>query len=142
MYSVDSCFYYRNTEARDPRHYGVSVYEELKSEKGVQVLIADRRVAHVLWEHKQIMCERIRFLISGKYLPDGSEYLYEGMQEIGRMVFDLKNILLKYQMRPQRANVQTIQERLSEIQIKEAGCLRDLYDSILSSLPAKGNGED
>ncbi len=89
-------------------------------------MIADRRVAHVLWEHKQIMCERIRFLISGKYLPDGSEYLYEGMQEIGRMVFDLKNILLKYQMRPQRANVQTIQERLSEIQIIEAGCLRDL----------------
>ena len=91
---MDSCFYYRNTEARDPRHYGLSVYEELKSEKGVQVLIADRRVAHVLWGHKQIMCERIRFLISGRYLPDGSEYLYEGMQEIGRMVFDLKNILL------------------------------------------------
>lgn len=131
LYSVDSCFYYRNTEARDPRRYGLSIYEELRSEKGVQVLIADRRVAHVLWEHKQIMCKRICFLISGKYLPDGSEYLYEGMQEIGRMVFDLKNILLKYQLRPERANVKTIQERLSEIQKKEGSCLRDLYDRIL-----------
>ncbi len=64
-------------------------------------------------------------------MPDGSKYLYEGMQEIGRMVFDLKNILLKYQMCPERANVQTIQARLSEIQKKEASCLRDLYDRIL-----------
>ena len=131
LHSVDSCFYYRNIETRDPRRYGLSIYEELKSEKGVQILIADRRVAHVLWEHKQIMCERIRFLISEKYLPDGSENLYEVMQEIQSMVFDLKNILLKYQMRPERANVQVIQERLSEIQKKEAECLQDLYDRIL-----------
>lgn len=131
LHSVDTCFYYRNIEARNPRSYGLSIYETLKSEKGVQVLIADRRAAHVLWEHKKIMCERIRFLISEKYLLDGSEYLYEGMQEIQRLVFDLKNILLKYQMRPERANVQTVQERLSEIQKKEVSCLRDLYDRIL-----------
>ena len=127
---MDSCFYYQNIEARDQRSYGLSIYNELKTEQGIQVLISDRRVAHVLWEHKYMMCERILYLMSEQYLPKDSETLYNQMVEVKQLVFDLKNILLKYQMRPDRINVELIQNRMDEICQKETMCLQDLYNKI------------
>lgn len=128
--SIDSCFYYQNTEARDTRTYGRAIYEELKTETGIKVLIEDRRIAHVLWEHKHMMCERIQYLISENYLPVGSEDLYDKMREIEQEVFDLKNVLLKYQIRPERIREEKICQFIDEICEKEAACLQELYNRI------------
>lgn len=128
--SLDSCFYYQSIETRDKRVYGRAVYEELKTKKGIRAFIQDRRVAHVLWEHKRMMCERIRYLICEGYLPDGAEDLYCQMHEVEQKVFDLKNILLKYQMRPDRIKEEVICQCVDEIRDKETICLQALYDQI------------
>lgn len=112
------------------RSYGIKIYDELMSGQGLEVLIADRRVAHVLWEHKRCMAARIDYLVAIGILEENiGRDLAAEMQSISDLVFDMKNILLKYQMRPERKDDVKIRKYLQEIYERERECLDRLIEN-------------
>lgn len=111
------------------RSYGMEIYDELVSDRGIEVLISDRRVAHVLWEHKLCMAERIAYLtVIGVLEPRDGMELEHTMKELADKVFDLKNILLKYQRRPEKTDADLIKQYLEVIKSGEKKCLEKLLE--------------
>ena len=49
-------------EARN-RVFGFACYAELMSEKGLNLILKDRRVLHLLYEHKFVMEQRLEYLL-------------------------------------------------------------------------------
>lgn len=109
------------------RTYGIKIYDELTTDQGIEVLISDRRIAHVLWEHKLCMAERINYITAKGFLtPETGCDLNQKMKELANQIFDLKNILLKYQKRPEKTNYELIKNYLKKIQLEEKQCLEHL----------------
>lgn len=111
------------------RTYGIKIYDDLASEQGIEVLISDRRVAHVLWEHKVCMVERIGYLtVLGILEPAIGEDIQSQMKTIQERVYDMKNILLKYQRCSDKKNLDLIKEYLQTIKDMEIKCLNRLLE--------------
>ncbi len=115
---------------RMKRSYGMKIYEDLMSDRGIEVLISDRRVAHVLWEHKKCMVERIEYLVEIGILEENTGQDLAGeMQCICELVYDMKQILLKYQMRPDKKDDEKIRKYLQQICGRERECLERLIEN-------------
>lgn len=126
---INSSEPFQNVTPRTKRIYGLQIYDELASKKGIQVLIADRRIAHVLWEHKRCMEQRIAYMTEQNiFSVVMGKYLMEQMCKIKKKVFDLKNILLKYQICPEKTDSFLIQRYLVEIRDSEKRCLEQMLD--------------
>ncbi len=130
LYGINSKIHTQYLFPADNRKYGIEIYDELASDMGINVLISDRRISHLLWEHKKIMIRRIRYMqhlriLSDKLLEDAI-CRYESIE---KKVFNLKNILLKIQLRPEKANREALKECLREICEAERVCLTMLLES-------------
>lgn len=109
------------------RNYGIKIYDELSTDEGISVLISDRRIAHILWEHKLCMAERINYITAKGFLtPETGLNLSQKMKKLADQIFDLKNILLKYQRRPEKTNHELIKNYLKKVQSEEKQCLEHL----------------
>lgn len=78
--------------------YGFSIFDELLStNKGNNILINDRRVSFVLYEHCKIMQDRLGFLFVNNFIPFINRQelvmLCENMQNSSGI---LKNLVIKY----------------------------------------------
>lgn len=109
---------------KDDRVYGIQIYDELKKDAGIDLMISDRRMAHVLWEHKKLMIQKIEYLVYLKELTteQGAE-LVNAYTDIEKLVYNMKNLLLKYQMCPQRTNYNDIRTIIDQVCCLEKDCL-------------------
>ena len=56
---------------------GIGIYRELCTQKGINLLIADRRISYLLYEHKVIMEKRIEYMWEEKLI---NEELYKKLK--------------------------------------------------------------
>ena len=113
---TNSKIHMQHLSPKDTRIYGIKIYEELAKDAGIDLMISDRRIAHVLWEHKKLMIERIEYLAYLKEITraQGNE-LIERFTQIEKLVYNMKNLLLKYQMRPEKTDYRVIRDMINEV---------------------------
>ncbi len=73
---------------QDIYDYIVGILEEIRPKY-------DRRIFHVLWEHKRCMLNRIRYMSEHRYL-NNSEQIAEAYAEVERKSLAHRNMILKY----------------------------------------------
>lgn len=113
----------------EERICGLGVYEELKTDTGLDVLVSDRRVSYLLYEHKQIMEKRISYM---RHMGIISKNLFEKvedqMQTLVKLSFNLINVAQKYRMRPSRRSDEKLVTMLDEIMKNEKELLMRLLE--------------
>lgn len=87
----------------EDRVYGIRIYEELQTQKGLEVLVSDRRVSYVLYEHKVIMEKRIEYMWQEELID---KELYDTLKETAHLLvttaFNLIHVCQKYRLRPDK----------------------------------------
>lgn len=87
--------------ATENKTYGMALYDMLMTDDGVFKLAGDERMAYLLFEHKKIMRDRVRFLYDRRQLAkDVFSKLYAGFQENYRISEILLNVVLKNKVKP------------------------------------------
>ncbi len=108
---------------------GLGIYEELKTDVGLDVLVSDRRISYLLYEHKQIMEKRILYM---RHMGIISKNLFEEvenqMQILVKVSFNLLNVAQKYRMRPSRRSDEKLIAMLDEIKKNEKELLMRLVE--------------
>lgn len=96
---------------------GIGIYRELCTQKGINLLIADRRISYLLYEHKVIMEKRIEYMWEEKLI---NEELYKKIKlfsETARTTaFNLVHLMQKYRFRPDKREDGLIKHMISEME--------------------------
>ena len=99
------------------RVYGMGIYRELKTGQGMDLLIADRRLSYLLYEHKVIMEKRIEYMWDEKLL---NQNLYKKLKPLAEKArttaFNLVHLMQKYRFRPDKREDGLIKQMLSELE--------------------------
>ena len=83
--------------------HGIGIYDELCTQKGVNVLIADRRISYLLYEHKVIMEKRIDYMWHEKLLDKDMYKKLKNVAEKTKVTaFNLVHLMQKYRFRPDK----------------------------------------
>lgn len=102
------------------RVYGMKCYDELLSGEGMKRLLADRRILHLLYEHKALMKDRLQYL--GYHGAIGKEKLavcLTDYDEVVRTAFNLRSLAVKYSRNRDENIASKIRFGLEEIKSKE-----------------------
>lgn len=111
------------------RIYGIGIYEELKKEKGLDVLVSDRRVSYLLYEHKVIMEKRISYMFHIGILKE--KLFFKAEEQIHNLVgqsFNLLNMAQKYRIQPAKRNDETLKKMLDEMKVNEKHLLEKILE--------------
>ena len=96
---------------------GIGIYRELCTRKGINLLIADRRISYLLYEHKVIMEKRIEYMWEEKII---NEELYKKLklfsQTARTTAFNLVHLMQKYRFRPDKREDGLIKHTISELE--------------------------
>lgn len=112
------------------RVYGIKCYEALLSEKGVERILSDRRILHLLYEHKALMKDRLQYLgYHGEIEPKKLEkYLFE-YSELTGIAMNIRNLAIKYKMNRDENIIKRIKKGLIEMYDREQRVLSDFLES-------------
>ncbi len=95
------------------RVYGIHCYDALLSEKGMKRILKDRRVLHLLYEHKALMKERLEYM---QYHNAFDVIQYEkclsDYDEVVRIAFNIRSLSVKYGMTGDESIVKKIRDGL------------------------------
>lgn len=110
--------------------YGLRIFHELiDTERGSELLINDKRITYLLFEHCKIMEERLLFLFGNNYLDINSREYLTGLCR--KMVLEserLKNLFLKNRLtKREEANMLNKAEALYAIE-------KEFYSSLYEAL--------
>jgi hypothetical protein len=134
--------YSRNTSSRlkvlDGKRYisdhafGLDVYYHLKNY--FHLLITkqanfDIRSLHMLYEHKECMISRIKFLEENGYLKNSSEFL-DGYNKIRDKIKTTKNLQLKYKLTRNNYDIQKIITILDEVAREEKVIIENILNNL------------
>ena len=96
---------------------GIGIYRELCTQKGINLLIADRRISYLLYEHKVIMEKRIEYMWEEKLI---NEELYKKLKLLSQTArttaFNLVHLMQKYRFRPDKREDGLIKHMISELE--------------------------
>lgn len=125
---INSSIYYSNLVPADNRIYGIRLYDELNSDRGIKIITRDRRITHLLYEHKVCMKDRIRFLYIRRILNEEQYRELDGkMDEITHIALNLRNLALKYAIAQNDLLVMKMKEKIIMLRDLERTCLSLLY---------------
>ncbi|MCR5796314.1 MAG: hypothetical protein K6G63_00135 [Eubacterium sp.] len=129
--SENSSTYDRGRESAYEGVYGISIYDELMTDKSYEIMLEDVRVAHILWEHKVLMCERIEYMIDGKLLQGDVTKLLDSSNKVRDMAYNLKNHLLKASLTGREEQMKSLVfDTIDEMKRVEEEYIRDLIKII------------
>ena len=116
----------------ESRKFGIKIYNELISEKGLYLLVRDRRISHILYEHKKCMFDRIDFLAAKGYLSESSrKNLSDKMNELLVLTSNIRNFCIKYMVCSKEALIEKIRVKLIELRDKDITYTKELYCCIV-----------
>lgn len=131
LQGINSSYHLTNLVPQTERIYGVKVYQEFLSERGMEVFLKDKRISHLLYEHKVCMVERIRFMEYKKMIcGDAAEQAIRKADSISRKMFNVRNLVVKNQITEQEETVGLIRTMLNEIEQEEVRMLKELLLTI------------
>ena len=114
--------------------YGIQIYKEII--KYCQSVITnnkdkcDRRILHLLWEHKKVMVSRIEYLTKYGYINNSTELLniYNELKETALL---LRNKFLKYNASNNKMLIETTIDSLDLMYSQEKDAIEDLLDKLV-----------
>lgn len=111
--------------------YGIDIYMELvKDLKNIKLLVVDKRITYVLYEHKRIMKDRVDYLYKNQVFgKEDYTYLSDGMQQICKKANSIMNLILRYDF---SGNVQKLNAAIQYI--LELKALEEKYYNYLLNL--------
>jgi len=116
----------------ETRQYGIMIYNELLTNKGLWLLTKDRRISFLLYEHKQCMAERVQFLKKKGYLSEeDSRELCEKAQELVTLSALIKNYAIKCMVTNKETEVQKMKEAIQTLRDKDFMFMNDFLESII-----------
>ena len=92
--STNSTIYTNHIFPKMVMRYGIEIYDGIMTDEGLRSLLYDRRIAHLIYEHKKCMRERLVFLRS-RGVPI-KESLIEQCDELLTNALRLRNVCRKY----------------------------------------------
>lgn len=99
VYGIDSSLKFSNVLANREGCYGLNIFDKLRlTERGRDLIIYDKRISFVLYEHCKLMKERLLFLNDRGFIPEDRKN--ELNLKCQRMLHDaeiLKNTVIKNQ---------------------------------------------
>lgn len=98
IYGIDSSIKYMNMLASRSGCYGLKIFDELRfTEKGRWLLINDKRISYILYEHCLIMKNRLTYLDKLGYLCNKHKNkLNDKMEKMLRAAEKLKNLVVMH----------------------------------------------
>lgn len=125
----DLIFYRIDEESNS---FGISVYEKLK--QYVRYVEStggrfDRRVFHLLYDHKVLMKEMILHISKYGHLKNGDKHADE-MDKISCMALILRNIMLKYNLTYNASTALRMIEQIDKIKARECEAIENLIGDI------------
>ncbi len=112
-------------EARN-RVFGFECYAELMSEKGLDLILKDRRVLHLLYEHKFVMEQRLEYLAYFENHNAKIRKCFEDYNDIVGSALNIRNLALKYQINGDEKIRNKIFNSLKEMMDKEKKILSEV----------------
>lgn len=118
--------------------FGIKYYD-LLLERGMDRLLSDIRIAHLLYEHKRCMKDRIEYMYNLNFLTE-QEYLclFKQAEDIEKTSFLNRNLILKNSIKSSEVCKTHIKENI--VKIKEAEV--NLYSNLIKSLEKGRNLAD
>ena len=112
--------------------FGIDIYDELiKSERAMDAFMDDRRISYLLFEHKKIMRDRMRYLIKRGFInTEASKDMLGNMDKIYNMSEIVNKLVLKYDITKDadiRTKVKLFMKIIKELEI-------DCYNKLLQLL--------
>lgn len=113
--------------------YGLNIYKEIiKNFKSVitnNTQWCDRRILHLLWEHKKAMVCRIEYLIDNKYINNRNELL-SVYNEIQNAALLLRNKALKFNVRKNTLLIEDMIDSLELMYKREKVAVENLLEML------------
>ncbi len=107
------------------RVYGMKCYEELLSERGMKRILSDRRILHLLYEHKYLMKQRLGYLDFHGNI-NGCKELTGEYDEVVRTAFNIRNLAVKYMLKEEMGIADKIKSGLENMRVKEENILTQM----------------
>lgn len=122
-HSVNSSQHYRAlSPPNDWWIYGMSIYEPisqyLKHNIGELQNIIDNRIFHTIWEHKNMMVQRIKYMIHQKHVDHADDILKAYTFILNQSVI-VKNLVLKYNLTKNKRALSSIINHFNVIKASE-----------------------
>lgn len=136
FYGMDSSIKYAGMLSSRKGTYGIKVFDKLCfTERGRKLIARDRRISFVLYEHCQLMQERLRYLIDMGFISAVErEALLEKCEKMVQDSVILKNVAVKNQL-VHKYDYDVI--GLTEALYKSE---REFYDTFLKALQQEPEG--
>ncbi len=130
----DSSFYVRFLLQKPERVYGLNIYDEwIQNDEWMSCLLTDKRILHLLHEHKVCMSERIHYLHFKGFISD-AEYgsLKPQMDDIIHLTEVLRNMTVKCIISGAELDTVKLRKSISNLKEKEKHCYEELLTSLES----------
>ncbi len=102
------------------RVYGIDCYDALLSEKGMKRLLSDRRVSHLLYEHKALMLDRFRYMsCHGEFDSESLQSISTEYSKVVKTAFNVRALAVKYIIKEDEGVIDTIRTGLMEMREEE-----------------------
>ena len=112
---------------------GLKTYDKFEEMCYLYSNNGDIRVPHLLYEHKKIMCERIKYMQKNKYVASCDD-IYNNYRKLEQLFLKYRNIILKEKINGDMDKVKkaiyNINKELKSIIISEKNTLDTLLDNI------------
>lgn len=112
-------------------YYGMEVYQQLKQGDGLQILLEDKRITRIICEHKELMKERVEYLVERKYFREEEVHdIIDKLEEIYQYAYELQGLQLKYMLGKKERLIPKIVTLLEKIEDLEKNIYPELLDKL------------
>lgn len=134
----NSSLRYRNIIVPVQRTFGIDIYDEfIRDESTLYDFMKDKRISYILFEHKKIMRDRIRYLIKREVLIESEHSTIDIINKTDQIFLIssvIKNLVIKYHSKKNDDYMNRIKEYLIEMRNMEIDCYGNLYELLIKYL--------
>lgn len=111
--------------------YGIDVYDVLMQERELQNLMTEKRMGYLIYEHKQCMYNRLRYLVErGLVDEEKMQPFIQQMEEIKLCARTISDFIVMYRMSKKERLISKVKEGLQQLKEMES----NLYPKLIGFL--------
>lgn len=115
--------------------YGISIYDELITDKGISMIMSDRRIPYIIFEHKKVMKDRLEYLLVRNIITENEiAMIARQVNEVYERSDKILMLVLKNQMKSIDHLPEIIRNHLMQIKLIEQECYTDFMNLLLSKI--------
>jgi hypothetical protein len=88
----------------------------------------DPRMFHAMYDHKELMVDRLQYLLDNEYLDASKTSLIETYKQVRKNALIIRNVILKFNIKPASVTVSNIHTLLEKTKQHEIELLCNIFD--------------